>query len=72
MSGQTVAAALDRAIGTGAVPASITADHGTGFISRALEDSAHRRNVQLNLIRPGNLTTSGTSSRSTASCGMSV
>jgi putative transposase len=53
MSGQTVAAALDRAIGTGAVPASITVDHGTEFMSRALEDWAYRRGVQLDFTRPG-------------------
>lgn len=53
MSGQTVAAALDRAIGTGRVPASITVDHGTEFMSRALEDWAYRRGVQLDFTRPG-------------------
>jgi putative transposase len=53
MSGQTVAAALDRAIGKGAVPASITVDHGTEFMSRALEDWAYRRGVQLDFTRPG-------------------
>jgi putative transposase len=53
MSGQTVAAALDRAIGTGAVPASITVGHGTEFMPRALEDWAYRRGVQLDFTRPG-------------------
>lgn len=53
MSGQTVAAALDRAIGAGSVPRSITVDHGTEFMSRALEDWAWRRGVQLDFIRPG-------------------
>jgi putative transposase len=53
MSGQGVAAALDRAIGTGRVPASITVDHGTEFMSRALEDWAYRRGVQLDFTRPG-------------------
>jgi putative transposase len=31
----------------------MTVDHGTEFQSRALEDWAHRRGVQLDFIRPG-------------------
>ena len=31
----------------------ITVDHGTEFQSRALEDWAYRRGVQLDFIRPG-------------------
>lgn len=53
MSGHTVAAALDRAIGVEPTPASITADHGAGFMSRALEEWAFRRGVQLDVTRPG-------------------
>jgi putative transposase len=53
MSGRTVSAALDRALGTGQVPRSITVDHGTEFMSRALEDWAYQRSVQLDFIRPG-------------------
>jgi len=53
MSGSTVSVALDRAIAGGAVPRSITVDHGTEFMSRALEDWAYRRGVQLDFIRPG-------------------
>jgi putative transposase len=34
-------------------PRSITVDHGTEFQSRALEDWAYRRAVQLDFIRPG-------------------
>ena len=34
-------------------PHSITVDHGTEFQSRALEDWAYRRDVQLDFIRPG-------------------
>jgi putative transposase len=52
-SGASVAAALDRAIGGGPVPRSITVDHGTEFMSRALEDWAWRRGVQLAFTRPG-------------------
>jgi putative transposase len=53
MSGLTVSVALDRAIADDPVPRSITVDHGTEFMSRALEDGAYRRGVQLDFIRPG-------------------
>ena len=53
MSGRTVSDALDRALIGGPVPRSITVDHGTEFMSRALEDWAYGRGVQLDFIRPG-------------------
>ena len=53
MSGQTVSQALDRIVGDGVRPRSITVDHGTEFQSRALEEWAYRRGVQLDFIRPG-------------------
>jgi putative transposase len=53
MSGRTVSEALDRVLGPGTIPRSITVDHGTEFTSRALEDWAYRRGVQLDFIRPG-------------------
>ena len=53
MSGQAVGDALERVLGTGPGPRSITVDHGTEFTSRALEDWAYRRGVQLDFIRPG-------------------
>lgn len=53
MSGRGVGEALDRATTAGAVPRSITVDHGTEFMSRALEDWAFARGVQLDFIRPG-------------------
>lgn len=52
MSGHGVAAALERAIGDGPVPCSITVDHGSEFMSRALEGWAYQRGVQLDFIRP--------------------
>ena len=52
-SGLTVGAALDRVLMGVPVPWSITVDHGTEFQSRALEDWAYRRGVQLDFIRPG-------------------
>lgn len=53
MSGETVGQALDRILNGGSGPRSITVDHGTEFQSRALEDWAYRRGVQLDFIRPG-------------------
>ena len=53
MSGRTVGEALDRVLGEATGPRSITVDHGTEFQSRALEDWAYRRGVQLDFIRPG-------------------
>ena len=53
MSGETVGQALDRALNGVPGPRSITVDHGTKFQSRALEDWAYRRGVQLDFIRPG-------------------
>jgi putative transposase len=54
MSGETVGQALDRVLTGVSGPRSITVDHGTEFQSRALEDWAYRRSVQLDFIRPGN------------------
>ena len=44
---------LDRALNGAQGPRSITVDHGTEFQSRALEDWAYQRSVQLDFIRPG-------------------
>jgi putative transposase len=53
MTGETVSQVLDRVLSTRVVPRSITVDHGTEFQSRALEDWAYRRGIQLDFIRPG-------------------
>jgi putative transposase len=53
MSGDIVGQVLDRVLREGPAPRSITVDHGTEFQSRALEDWAYRRGVQLDFIRPG-------------------
>lgn len=53
MSGELVSRVLDRVLGGRPGPRSITVDHGTEFQSRALEDWAYRRGVQLDFIRPG-------------------
>lgn len=53
MSGAIVGDAFDRVLGDGPGPRSITVDHGTEFQSRALEDWAYQRGIQLDFIRPG-------------------
>ena len=53
MSGEVVGQVLDRALYGTPGHRSITVDHGTEFQSRALEDWAYRRSVQLDFIRPG-------------------
>jgi len=53
MSGALVSHVLDHVLGEGQRPRSITVDHGTEFQSRALEDWAYRRGIQLDFIRPG-------------------
>jgi putative transposase len=53
LSGATVGLALDRVLPMIPRLRSITVDHGTEFMSRALEDWAYQRGVQLDFIRPG-------------------
>lgn len=53
MSGEIVGWLLDRVLGEAARPRAITVDHGTEFQSRALEDWAYPRGIQLDFIRPG-------------------
>lgn len=51
-TGQDVVAALDRVLAGGRPPRLITVDHGTEFMSKALEAWAYR-GVQLDFTRPG-------------------
>jgi putative transposase len=53
LSGATVGVALDRVLPAEHGLRSITVDHGTEFMSRALEDWAYQRRIQLDFIRPG-------------------
>ena len=53
MSGARVGDAVDRVLRGERGPRSITVDHGTEFQSRALEEWAYRRGVQLDFMRPG-------------------
>jgi len=53
LGGQDVAQALERVSVTRSLPKAITVDHGTEFTSKALDEWAWRRGVQLDFIRPG-------------------
>jgi putative transposase len=57
--GQDVADALDRVAMTTPLPRSITGDHGTECMSRALEAWASQRGGQLDFTRPGKPTDNG-------------
>ena len=51
--GRDVVQALERVTSGTACPASLTVDHGTEFMSKALEAWAYYRGVQLDFTRPG-------------------
>jgi putative transposase len=53
LTGRAVAEALDRVSATRSLPRAITVDHGTEFTSKALDEWAWKRGVQLDFIRPG-------------------
>ena len=53
LSGTTVGQALDHVLPVAHGLRSIAVDHGTEFMSRALEDWAFQRGVQLDVIRRG-------------------
>lgn len=53
LSGERVAAVLDRLAVTRGLPERIVVDNGPEFQSRALDAWAHRRGVMLQFIRPG-------------------
>ncbi len=53
LTGRDVVAALERITATTGLPVSITVDHGTEFMSKALEAWAFYRGVQLDFTRPG-------------------
>ncbi len=52
-SGQAVAALLDRLEKTTGLPKVIQVDNGPEFVSRALDEWAHRKGVKLAFSRPG-------------------
>jgi putative transposase len=72
MPGAPVGQTLDRALIGVSAPKSITVNHGTEFQSRALEDWAYRRGVQLDFIRPGKPVEMRSVNRLTGVCEMSV
>jgi transposase InsO family protein len=53
MSGQRVAETLETRTTDMPAPVSIAVDHGSEFTSKALEERAWRRSVELDFIRPG-------------------
>ncbi len=53
LSGEKVAAALDKILLKRGAPASITVDNGTEFTSKALDHWAYSNGVHLDFIRPG-------------------
>ena len=53
LTGQSVVDALEALSARRPLPKAITVDHGTEFQSRALEDWAWRRGLQLDFTRPG-------------------
>ena len=53
LSGEKVAAALDKVVTLRGAPASITVDNGTEFASKAMDLWAYTNGVHLDFIRPG-------------------
>ena len=53
LSGEKVAAALDKIVILRSTPESITVDNGTEFASKAMDLWAYKNGVHLNFIRPG-------------------
>lgn len=53
LSGKHVVAVLERLAASGEKPGVLHVDNGPEFISRALDDWAHRNGVQLDFSRPG-------------------
>ena len=53
LSGEKVAAALDKVVALRGTPQSITVDNGTEFASKAVDLWAYKNGVHLDFIRPG-------------------
>ena len=53
LSGEKVAAALDKIAALRGAPQSITVDNGTEFASKAVDSWAYKNRVHLGFIRPG-------------------
>ncbi len=53
LSGEKVAAAVDRIVAERGAPQSITVDNGTEFASKAMDLWAYTHHVHLDFIRPG-------------------
>lgn len=53
LTGRSVVAAMEELLPETGLPLSLTVDHGTEFMSKALEAWAFYRGVQLDFTRPG-------------------
>ena len=53
LTGRSVVAAMERLLPQIGLPLSLTVDHGTEFMSKAVEAWAYYRGVQLDFTRPG-------------------
>jgi putative transposase len=53
LSGEKVAAALDKIVTRRGAPRSITVNNGTEFVSKAMEHRPYLNGVHLDFIRPG-------------------
>jgi putative transposase len=63
---------MDRVTQREGAPASITVDHGTEFMSKALEAWAFYRGVQLDFTRPGKPTDNSHIESFNGACGTSA
>jgi putative transposase len=70
LTGRSVVAALERVALQTQVPVSITVDHGTEFMSKALEAWAFYRGVPLDFTRSGKPTDNSHIDSSTGACAM--
>ena len=72
LSGSSVAKVLDQVAQHRLLPKAITVDHGTEFTSRALDERAWQRKVQLDFIRPGKPVENGMIESFNGRCATSV
>lgn len=72
LTGTRVVAVLERLADARGLPRSITVDHGPEFEGKVLDAWAYAKGVTLSFIRPGSLSRTPTSSRSTGSSATSA
>lgn len=72
LSGEKVAAALDKVVALRGAPKSITVDNRTEFASKAMDHWAYLNGVNLDFIRPGDRSRTAISRASTEDCATSA